>query len=546
MRAAQSIVESLKAHGVERVYCVPGESYLDLLDALRDSAIQVIVCRHEGGASFMAGAEAKLTGKTSVILVSRGPGATNAAIGIHMANQDALPVILMIGQVGRKENMRGVFQEMDYGQVFGSFTKGVFEVTDGHRLHEIMPRAFHLSQSGTPGPVVVSLPEDMQSDEVENLAPLVYPQIQLTHAATSISRIQSLIDSAERPLIVAGAYFRSAEGAIALQRLAGAQRIPVAVTWKNQDIFDNTSPLYAGHLGFGSPKPMKDLLKKSDLIIAIGTRLGDVASLSYELPTAPQPAQPLIHIYPDTTPLGKVFRTDFPLVANPVAIANDLATKARVVSSAREAWISQINQYTRSNAKIEVRETSDGVDFAAVVEALIKHAPADTIITTDAGNTSTWVHRHWPMTPRNTLIGGIVGAMGLGVPAAIAASLIEPHRLALCFVGDGGVLMTGQEIATAMAFSAKPKIIIADNNTYGTIRLHQEREFPGRISGTDLVNPDFGKWAESFGALAFQINNREHVNEMIQSFLTTTELAVLHVKTSKQTLSANSFLPNLS
>ncbi len=543
MRAADAIVESLKAHGVRRVYCVPGESYLALLDAFCDSGIEVVVCRHEGGAGFMACAEAKLTGEPCVFLVSRGPGATNASIAVHMAEQDALPVLLLIGQVSRHERTRGVFQEMDYTPFFGSMAKGVFEITEGVRVHDIMPRAFRLAMQGTQGPVVLSLPEDMLRDEVGTETQLVFPPARAFHDARDISQIQDLIGRAERPIAVVGSRLRGKAGAEALARFAQAQRISVATTWKNQDVFDNHSELYAGHLGFGTPQAQRKLLAEADLIIAAGTRLGDVASLGYTFPSAPAPEQTLVHVYPDSGPLNKNARADLALVADPAAVMAALAGQARVVSSAREAWISRLHGFMADHGVFKSINPQDGVDFGAVVVALAKHAPADCVITTDAGNMSTWVHRHWSMSPANTLLGGIAGAMGLGVPAAVAVSLAQPHRMAICIVGDGGVLMTGQELATAVAHGAAPKIVIADNGIYGTIRTHQEREYPGRVSGTTLVNPDFKMWAESFGVAAFQLGLGDDVERVVSAFLSAKGAAVLHVKSSRQALSAFGTLP---
>jgi acetolactate synthase I/II/III large subunit len=539
MRAADLIVQSLKAHGIARVYCVPGESYLALLDALHGSNIEIIVCRHEGGAGFMACAEAKLTGRPAVVLVSRGPGATNASIAVHMADQDALPVLFLIGQVSREERTRGVFQEMDYTQFFGSLCKGVYEVTEGAKLHELMPRALRLAAEGVAGPVAIALPEDMLNDEVDAVAAVEpYPLPTPHPAPNDLAEMQRLIDKAERPLIIAGALFRAKGAAAVLQRFADAQRIPVAVSWKSQDVFDNASPLYAGHFGPGAARDHKALLAKSDLIIAAGTRLGDFASLGYTLPQAPVPLQKFVHIYPDSRPIGKVIRPDLAMIANPVEAFAALTSRARVVASARETWNSEVHTYVKSYQHFTSVEPDDGIDFGVVVAALSAHAPENTVITTDAGNISTWVHRHWLMTPKNTLIGGVVGAMGLGVPAAVAASLIEPHRMALCFVGDGGVLMTGQELATAMAYGATPKIVISDNGIYGTIRTHQEREFPGRVSGTMLTNPDFQAWAKSFGADAYQIVQGDDVTATVQAFLKSPNAAVLHVKSSRKVLSA--------
>lgn len=289
MRAADFIVRSLEAHGIKRVYCVPGESYLSLLDALHDSSIEVIVCRHEGGAGFMAVAEAKLTGKPAVFLASRGPGATNASIAIHTAEQDALPVILMLGQVSRKERLRHVFQEMDYNAFFGSMAKGVFEVVEGSKLPELLPRGLRLAQSGVPGPVVYSFPEDMLDDDV--VADVItFPLPHIGHGSDAVSAIQQYIDQAEKPLVIAGAVLRSPQGKENLRRFAEAQRIPVALTWKNQDVFDNGSPLYAGHLGFGSPATYKEIVAEADLILAFGTRLGDVEHCTLRCPNCPIPS----------------------------------------------------------------------------------------------------------------------------------------------------------------------------------------------------------------------------------------------------------------
>jgi acetolactate synthase-1/2/3 large subunit len=543
MRAADFIVESLKAHGVKRIYCVPGESYLALLDALHDNGIQVVICRHEGGAGFMAVAEAKMTGIPGVVLVSRGPGATNVSIAVHMADQDAVPLIAIVGQVAREEKYRFVFQEMDYAAVFGSFSKGVFELSDATRLPEMMPRAFRLATEGVPGPVILPVPEDMLRDDVPNPQVLTYPLPRMTAAPADIDHLRKMLLRAERPLLIAGSRLRGTKGAEALARFASAQRVPVAVTWKSQDVFDNASELYAGHLDMGTVKPLRDMLGQADLIIAAGTRLGDFATMGFTLPQAPQPKQTLVHIYPDSRPIGRVIRADLGLVAEPADVLAALARDARVAPAARERWISSVHGATVAAQDYKSRNPEDGVDFGEVTVALGKLAPADAIITMDAGNMTTWAHRHWKMTPKNTLLGGVVGAMGLGVPAAVAASLVEPTRTVICFVGDGGVLMTGNELATAKAFGATPKIVISDNGIYGTIRSHQERHFPHRVSGTKLVNPDFTAWAQAFGAETFMLKLRDDIEAKVKAFLAAPSMAVLHVHSSAQSLSAGGTLP---
>jgi acetolactate synthase I/II/III large subunit len=542
MRAADFIVSSLKAHGIARVYCVPGESYLALLDALYGSGIEIIVCRHEGGAGFMAMAEAKLTGKPAVLLVSRGPGATNASIAVHSAEQDGVPLIVLIGQVARDERTRSVFQEVDYGQFFGGMAKAVYEVTEGTKLIELMPRSFRLASTGVPGPVIISLPEDMLRDEIEISAPVVYPLPSIGGAPQDVAKIQELIAQAERPLIIAGATLRGALGSDALARFASSQRIPVAVTWKNQDVFDNGSDLFAGHLTPSTTAAQRQVLAEADLIIAVGTRLGDFATLGFTLPEAPVPKQTLVHVYPDANPIGKVIRADLGIVADPVQVLNGLSQTVRVVSAVRERWVRDVNSAAKAAQKFTSPVPDDGVDFGLVTLALAKLAPADAIITTDAGNMSTWHHRHWSMTPKSILLGCIAGAMGFGVPAALAAQLVFPGRMAICFVGDGGVLMTGNELATAMAYGLAPKIVISNNNIYGTIRSHQEKNYTGRVSGTNLVNPDFTAWAKSFGAESFELAMGDDVEATVSAFLGSKGAAVLHVKSSAKALSAGGVL----
>jgi acetolactate synthase-1/2/3 large subunit len=477
------------------------------------------------------------------VLVSRGPGATNLSIAVHMAEQDAVPLIAIVGQVSRDEKYRFVFQEMDYGAVFGSFTKGVFELNDAARLPEMMPRAFRLATEGVPGPVILPVPEDMLRDDVSAPQVLTYPLPHLGVAPAALEQLREMLLDAERPLLIAGARLRGAKGAEALARFAAAHRVPVAVTWKSQDVFDNASELYAGHMDMGTVKPLRDELAKADLVIAAGTRLGDFATMGFTLPEAPQPRQALVHIYPDSRPIGRVIRADLGIVADPADVLNALAQSPRVAPAARERWISSVHGACVAGQTYAPRNVADGVDFGAVTLALAKHAPANAVITMDAGNMTTWAHRFWKMTPKNSLVGGVVGAMGLGVPAAVAASLIEPSRTAICFVGDGGVLMTGNELATAAAFGGKPKIVISNNGIYGTIRTHQERHFPHRVSGTNLVNPDFTQWAGSFGAEVFEINLGDDVDAIVKAFLASPNMAVLHVHSSAMSLSAGGTLP---
>ncbi|MDP9138563.1 MAG: thiamine pyrophosphate-binding protein [Pseudomonadota bacterium] len=543
LRVADAIVRSLEAHGLSRVYCVPGESYLALLDALHDSnRIATIVCRHESGAGFMAVAEAKITGKPQCFLVSRGPGATNGSIAVHVAQQDAVPIVVLIGQVARHERGRRAFQEIDYSHFFGHMTKATWEVHEPERIGEVMARAFHTAASGTPGPVVVALPEDVLGEQVDGPLPHPFPLAAPSLALSDAAAVAALLNKAARPLVIAGGVMRGERGAKALKAFAEAHHVPVATSWKNQDVFDNNSALYAGHLGFGIPAEHRDRLAGADLIIAAGTRLGDVASQNYTLPAAPEPKQPLVHIYPDGAPIGAVFRTDVGIVADPAAVLEALAAR-KPAAIDRRPWIRDISSFLDGFRTFTSPEPGDGVDFGKVVIAIAAEAPGDATIITDAGNISTWVHRHWRMGPSNRLLGCIGGAMGFGVPAGVASGLAEPGRMAITFVGDGGILMTGQEIATAMQYGAKFKVVLSDNGSYGTIRAHQEMHFPQRVSGTDLKNPDFTAWAGSFGAHVVTIARGDDVQAKVREALSHQGLSVIHVRASRLALSAFTTLP---
>ena len=539
MRAADRMVECLAAQGAERIFCVPGESYLSLLDALRDDVrIQTIVCRHEGGAGLMAVADAKLTGRPGVVAVSRGPGATNAAIALHLAEQDAVPLVAIIGQVARRERGRGAFQEVDYGAMFGTVAKAVWEVADANRLPEIIARAWHVAQSDTPGPVVIALPEDMLDDGVvaEVVPPLPVATAQASEA--DVARVAALLDRAERPLLVAGGALAGAAGRAALARAAAVHQVPVALTFKHQEIFDNASPLFAGHLGFKIPKAQIEALAEADLVLAVGTRLGDTPTQGYTFPRAPLPRQRLVHVYADARVIGRVFRADIGLPCDPASFLDILARVPARLTPPREAWVAQIGARGASTRGFRPRANPDGVDFGAVVAEIAAHAPSDTIVTTDAGNFSGWVHRIWPWDGSGLAIGAAGGAMGLGVPAAVAACLRFPGRRVIGFAGVGGALMTGNELATAAATGAKPMIVIANNGSYGTIRLHQEREFPRRTAATDLTNPDFAAWGAAFGALGLTIARDDQTPAVVPQAFAHDGPVVIDVRTSLEAISA--------
>ena len=538
MRAADLMAKSLEKQGVERMFCVPGESYLALLDALHDTDIEVVACRHEGGAGFMAVADAKLTKKPGVLAISRGPGATNASIAIHLAQQDAVPLVVIIGQVAREERGRGSFQEIDYEMMFGGIAKNVVELSHANNLSEVVARAFHDAMSGTPGPVVVSVMEDVLLDEAADLVWPVMHHASPGHDMAQVKEAASLLAKAKRPLIIAGGAMDTEQGRHWLQELALSQVIPVALANRRQEIFDNGLIQYAGHLGFKIPAPHVDLLKRHDLIIALGTRLTDVPTQGYQLPTAPVNHAPIIHVYPDHEPLGRVFQTALPVLADPAAFAEALVAEAGSAPEERISWVEEIAAFVGSVKNFEPRQFDDGLDFGIVVQELAKQAPHDCIICEDAGNFSSWVHRIWPFDGKNLAIGAIGGAMGLAVPAAVAAGLRYPGRMVMAFAGDGGVMMTGNELATALQAQMPVKLVISNNGSYGTIRLHQERDHPYRTVATKLTNPDFVAWASSFGALGLKVGMGDDVAGIVQQFLSHDGPAVLDVHSSLEAINA--------
>lgn len=536
-RAADLLADCLEAQGFDRLFFVPGESYLAFLDTLGDSAIEPVVCRHEGGAGMMAVADAKLTGRPGLCAASRGPGATNLSIAVHMAEQEGVPLVALIGQVARWERGRHAFQEVDYTQMFGGMAKFVREVDDPDQLPETVARAVHASMTGTPGPSVIVLPEDMLEDLTA--APVVPPMPVARPAAApeDVDRAFALLAGAERPLIIAGHLCGDPEGRAALARAAQAHGIPVALSFKNQHIFDNASPLYAGHLGFKIPPAQVEAMKRADLILAVGTRLGDTPTQGWTFPKGPVPDQPVIHVHPDASVIGRVIRAELPLAADPTSFLTQLAERNAELPAGRAGWAAELNGKARAllDKKPEPRE--DGLEFGYMTRALSARAPADAILTMDAGNFSGWLHSGWKWDGTTQSIGAAGGAMGLGVPAAIAASLRHPGRKVFAFTGDGGALMTGSELATGIAQGARPVVVISDNATYGTIRLHQEKAYPGRVSGTALANPDFAAWGRSFGALGLTVTTPEEAEAAADQAIAHDGPVVIHVRSSAEAIS---------
>ncbi len=531
--AGHLFVRALETHGVDRVFCVPGESFLGALDALRDSRqIQVVTTRHESGAGFMAVADARLREGLGVAMVSRGPGASNATIAVHTAQQDAQPLLLVVGQVERADLQRGAFQEVDYRQMYGGMAKAVIEVEAPHRLGELMAQACHVALSGLPGPVILVVPEDVFEAEVppEAAAPR-FPVGRPGPAPREVAAVAERLAAAERPLVIAGVELATEAGRASLRRLADAWGVPVAVSSRQSDLLDNAHPGFAGHLSYAANREMVARLAESDLVLAIGTRLGDVTTQGYSFPAAPEPAQPVIQVHPEAGEIGRIRRVAQGVVSGGRDFCDALAAQAPAVDP-WQAWRDHLHGQQAAWTEWQPLPASDGVPFGAVVAALHAQLPADAIVTSDAGNFGGWLNRHLPLTGTRRLLGPLSGAMGYGVPAAVAAALRAPTRKVVCFVGDGGLLMTGTELATAAAYGAAPLVVVSDNGAYGTIRLHQEKRFPGRPVATDLANPDFALFARAFGLEVVPVAEQDAVPAAVERALAVRGPALLHVRSS--------------
>ncbi|MEV4344459.1 thiamine pyrophosphate-dependent enzyme [Actinoplanes sp. NPDC049596] len=541
---AQAMVAALRAHGVDRVFGVAGESYLALLDALAGvPAVDVVTNRHEGSAGFAALADAKLTRRSGVLVVNRGPGATNAAIALHSARQDGTPLLLIVGQVRRSEIGRSSFQEMEYQGTFADCAKQVWTVHDPGRVAEIVTRALRVAEAGTPGPTVVVVPEDMFGEPVTAVtAGAVEPAAIGRAAVTDVRRAAAMLAEARRPLLIAGDRLGDDRGRRALARAADQLGLPVVTSNKRQDLLANDHRTYAGQLTIATQPDRRAALAEADLVLAVGTRLDSTTTQTHTLPAD---HQRLVHVHPDARWLGHVHPPQLALAADPAAFLEDLCAS---VPDPRPGW----PEWTRSLRALEERAgtwhpvtSSDGVVFGAVAAAVDELAAEDAVFTVDAGNFTSWVHRYLPMVGKRRMLGTSASAMGFGVPGALAAALRHPGRQVYAFVGDGGFLMTGTELATAVHRRSRLIIVIADNNSYGTIRQHQERSYPGRVIATDLVNPDFAAMAWAFGATGLSVRSPEEIEPALQVALDCTGPVVIHVRTSLEWISAYQHLPGL-
>jgi len=500
--AAEVLVDQLRVHGTRHVFCVPGESYLAALDALHDSDIAVTVCRQEGGAAMMAEAVGKVTGRPGVCFVTRGPGATNAAHGIHIARQDSTPLVMFVGQVARDMREREAFQELDYRAVFGAMTKWTTEIDDPARLPELVSRAFHIAANGRPGPVVVAVPEDMLTERVAVADAPPYAPIETAPGPAALEKFAAMLAVALTPILLLGGSRWSQDACDAVGRFAQRYSLPVATTFRRGHLFDALSPCYAGDLGIGPNPKLVERIKSADLVILLGGRLGELPSQSYTLLDIPRPQMNFVHIHPGIEELGRVYSPHLAIHATPTAFAAALENLKFPQPPAGQG----------AAANADYRQWTDrptdqpgGVNFGAVMVWLRDNLPPETLICNGAGNFAAWIHRFFRFRRFAQHVAPASGSMGYGVPAAVAMKRLYPDRPVVCIAGDGDFLMNGQEFATAVQYGTPFVVVIADNGLYGTIRMHQEREYPGRVIATALRNPDFPAYARAFGGFGVSV-----------------------------------------
>ncbi|AXA92329.1 thiamine pyrophosphate-binding protein [Massilia sp. YMA4] len=497
----QILVDALKIHGVDTAFGVPGESYLDVLDALHESSIRFVINRQEGGAAFMADAYGKLTGKPGICFVTRGPGATNASIGVHTAFQDSTPMILFIGQVGSDFMDREAFQEVDYRRMFGQMAKWVAQIDRADRIPEYIARAFQVATSGRQGPVVLALPEDMLITQAAVADTRRYQPVQAAPSQRQMDQLRTMLAGAQRPLLLLGGSGWTEAACADILRFAEANALPVACEFRYQDLVDNEHPHYIGDVGIGINPKLAKRVKEADLLIAIGPRLGEMTTSGYSIIAAPVPQQQLVHIHPSMEELGSVYQADLMIASGMPQAAQMLAALAPVDSTAWRASVEEAKAELRAwQGKPAIfQDGSAPLDLWQVVQDIDALTPRDTIITNGAGNYATWAHRFHRYGGMRTQLAPTSGAMGYSVPSGVAAKIVDPARTVITFAGDGEYMMNGQELATAVQYNAGVIVIVFNNQMFGTIRMHQEREYPGRVSGTTLHNPDFAALSVAYG-----------------------------------------------
>ena len=538
------LVDALSSHGVSHVFCVPGESYLPVLDALLDqNSIRTIVCRQEGGASMMADAYGKLRHQPGICFVTRGPGASNAAAGVHIAQQDSTPLILFIGQVDRSMAGREAFQEVDYRLMFGSLAKRVEQIEDPGRIPEIVSRAFHTAINGRPGPVVIVLPEGVLSDIAPTQDVKPYQKVEPSLGNSEVEMFNSLLSAAKQPLVIAGGRGWLPESRKLFHRFASLWDLPVSTAFRYQDCFDNNNAQYVGDVGIGINPNLKSAILNADLLLAFFIRLGEITTSGYKLINSPMPHQLLIHVYPGIEELGSVYRPDLAINAGPNRLFDVISKVEPVASPTWGEWRMDLREDYVSWSK--PRQQPGTVQLGEVIRSLGTELPRDAIITNGAGNYTGWLHRYHSYSESGTQLGPTSGSMGYGLPAAIAAKLLKPERTVIAFAGDGCFLMTGQELATAVQYKLPIVIVVVNNSSYGTIRMHQEKRYPDRISGTDLLNPDFCTFARAFGAYAEKVRETEHFVPALRRALSENRPSLIEIITDKEAISQSQTLTEI-
>ena len=538
----QVLIDQLKIQGVERVFCVPGESYLAALDGLYDSGIETVIGRQEGGVAMMAEAHGKLTGAPGIAFVTRGPGATNASAGVHVASQDSTPMILFIGQVASDQKDREAFQEIDYGQMFGSIAKWVAQIDRTDRIVEYVSRAFHIAQSGRPGPVVLALPEDMLSAFSEGGDAPKAHGVALAASGADAIKIAARLQAAERPLVIVGGGVWSAKAAADMARFATRFELPVGTAFRRQDYFDNRHPHYAGDVGIGINPALADKVKQADVILALGTRLGEITSGGYGLFDIPKPKQRLIHVYPDATELGRIYHADQSVACSPVDMARSLAELEPDDDPLRDStWRQGLHQaYCAWGAP---QHSVGDVKMEQIIGHVNQVLPETAIVTNGAGNYAAWLHRYFDYKTYGSQLAPTSGSMGYGLPAAVAAKLAHRNRDVICFAGDGCFQMTMQEFGTAAQYGANIVVIISNNGIYGTIRMHQEQHYPGRVSGTVMHNPKFAALAQSYGGHGEVVRKTDEFPAAFERARTSNLPAIIELITDPRALSSRLNLP---
>ncbi|KDC80851.1 thiamine pyrophosphate enzyme, N-terminal TPP binding domain protein [Bordetella bronchiseptica MBORD635] len=539
------LVDQLAAHGVKHVFCVPGESYLAVLDGLHDASIEVTVCRQEGGAAMMADAHGKLTGEPGICMVTRGPGASNALAGVHIAKQDSTPMILFVGQIERGMREREAFQEMDYRAVFGTQAKWVTEIDQVERIPELISRAFHVATSGRPGPVVIALPEDVLVETASVPDAPRYEVIDAAPAAGQMDQLAQMLAQAKAPVAILGGSRWNAQAVQQFADFAQRHALPTAVSFRRQMLFPADHPCFIGDVGLGINPALLKRIGEADLVLMVGGRMSENPSQAYTLLDIPVPRQKLVHVHPDSAELGRVYRANLAINTSPAAFC---AALAQANGPPQPAWADDTQamraSYLQWSDPAAIR-TPGALQLGEVMAFLEKTLPADAIMANGAGNYATWLHRFHRYTRYGTQLAPTSGSMGYGLPAAVGAKRIWPQKTVLCFAGDGCFLMHGQEFATAVQYDLPIVVVLIDNGMYGTIRMHQEKHYPGRISATSLKNPDFAEYARAFGGHGERVETTEQFAPAFERALASGKPAILHCLIDPETITPSTTLEKI-